>query len=361
MQRQHVDSSLSHQAKHSTTVIFTDQQTSRASDAGTTSVHSPQAMHRSPNRSVLSHERLPSGLLKDFRVGEEDATSHRTRLSDDISGSNDSPDGCNLSDKHERKMAVLPSVCALTGASVNVPFGSDDEHEPLRLVNLTGPQKNPSPSSRVPTMAKDSPAEGSKSQKMAHQPPIMEAGGRSLSLLMPENPSGKGAQDTPGFKCYFLCITFLMHFCLSWHPQFKNTLFCPFEDLKISQVIRVSTPGSDVQLSESSASDLSISLTQSELDQDLPEDVESERNATSGGSDALNQHSLESPIHSDGSKKTAVTLERYSMYNSVLCCQEFSRQLRVARNIFIVSRHIVVLKCPQSSQSSPPPTPKIYS
>ncbi|XP_035024522.1 centrosomal protein kizuna [Hippoglossus stenolepis] len=281
VQRQHVDSSLSHQAKHSTTVIFTDQQTSRASDAGTTSVHSPQAMHRSPNRSVHSRERLPSGLLKDFRVGEEDATSNRTRLSDDISGSNDSPDGCNLSDKHERKMAVLPSVCALTGASVNVPFGSDDEQEPLRLVDLTGPQKNLSPSSRVPTRAKDSPSEGTKSQGMAHQPPIMEAGGRSLSLLMPENTSGKGAQDTP--------------------------------DLKISQVIRVSTPGSDVQLSESSASDLSISLTQSELDQDLPEDVESERNATSGWSDALNQHSLESPIHSDGSKKTeAVTLESLS-------------------------------------------------
>ncbi|XP_060939128.1 centrosomal protein kizuna [Limanda limanda] len=280
VQRRHVDSSFSHQAKHSTTFISMDQQTSRESDAGTTSVHSPQAMHRSPTRSVHSRERLPSGLLKDLRVGEEEATNNRTRLSDDISGSNDSPDGCNLSDKHERKMAVLPSVCALTGASGNVPFGSDDEQEPLCRVNLTGPQKSPSPSSRVPTMAKDSPAEGTKSPEMAHQPPIMEAGGRSLSLLMPENTSGKGAQDKP--------------------------------DLKISQVIRVGTPGCDVQLSESSASDLSVSLTQSELDQDLSEDVESERNATSGGSDALNQHSLESPIHSDGSKKTAVTLESLS-------------------------------------------------
>ncbi|XP_053291412.1 centrosomal protein kizuna isoform X2 [Pleuronectes platessa] len=273
VQRQHVDDSLSHQAKNSTTVIFTDQQTSRASDAGTTSVHSPQAMRRSPDRSVHSRERLPSGLLKDIRVGEEEATSNRTRLSDKISGSNDSPDRCNLSDKHERKMAVLPSVCTLTGASGNVPFGSDDEQEPLRRVNLTGPQRNQSPGSRVPTTAKDSPAEGTKSLKMAHQPPIMEAGGKSLSLLMPEHTSGKGAQDSP--------------------------------DSKISQVIRVSTPGSDVELSESSASDLSVSLTQSELS----EDVESERNATSGGSDALNQHSLESPIHSDGSKKTAVTLE----------------------------------------------------
>ncbi|CAB1453357.1 unnamed protein product, partial [Pleuronectes platessa] len=276
VQRQHVDDSLSHQAKNSTTVIFTDQQTSRASDAGTTSVHSPQAMRRSPDRSVHSRERLPSGLLKDIRVGEEEATSNRTRLSDKISGSNDSPDRFNLSDKHERKMAVLPSVCTLTGASGNVPFGSDDEQEPLHRVNLTGPQRNQSPGSRVPTTAKDSPAEGTKSLKMAHQPPIMEAGGKSLSLLMPEHTSGKGAQDSP--------------------------------DSKISQVIRVSTPGSDVELSESSASDLSVSLTQSELS----EDVESERNATSGGSDALNQHSLESPIHSDGSKKTAVTLESLS-------------------------------------------------
>ncbi|XP_062253964.1 centrosomal protein kizuna isoform X2 [Platichthys flesus] len=250
--------------------------TSRASDAGTTSVHSPQAMCRSPNRSVHSRERLPSGLLKDFRVGEEEATSNRTRLSDNISGSNDSPDGCNLSDKHERKMAVLPSVSALTGASGNAPFESDDEQEPLHRVNLTGPQRNPSPGSRVPMTAKDSPAEDTKSLKMAHQPPIMEAGGRSLSLLMPEHTSGKGAQESP--------------------------------DSKISQVIRVSTPGSDVELSESSASDLSVSLTQSELS----DDVESERNATSGGSDALNQHSLESPIHSDGSKKTAVTLESLS-------------------------------------------------
>ncbi|XP_019940203.2 centrosomal protein kizuna isoform X1 [Paralichthys olivaceus] len=277
LQRKHVYSSLSHQVPNSTTVIFMDQQTVRASDAGTTSVHSPQAMLRSPNRSVHSRERLPSGLLKDFRVGEEDATSNRTHLSDDISGSNDSPDGCNLSDKHERKMAGLPSVCALTGASSNVPFGRDDKQEPLRLVTLTGLERNPSPSSRVPTRAKDSPAEGTKSQEMAHQPPIMEAEERSLSLLMPENPSGKEAQVTPGS-------------CGS-----------------------VSTSSSDVQLSESSASDLSVSLTQSELEKDLPEDVESERNAASGGRDALNQHCPESSIHSNESKNTAAALTLESL------------------------------------------------
>ncbi|XP_018553345.1 centrosomal protein kizuna isoform X1 [Lates calcarifer] len=275
MHREHQESSISHPAKNFTqspAVISMDHQTSRESDAeaGTTSVHSHRALHRSPNRSMHSRERLPSGLLKDFRVGGEDAASNRAHLSDDISGSNDSPDCCNLSDKHERMMAVLPSVCALAG---NVPFGSDDELEPSPLVTLTGPEKNPSPSMR----AKNSPAEHTNSQEMAHQSPIMEAGQRGLSHLMPESTFGKEAQDTPG-RCE-----------------------------------SVSTPSSDVQLSESSASDLSISLTQSELEEDLPEVVEPERNATSRGSDDHNQHSPELSLHSDGSKNTSsVTLESLS-------------------------------------------------
>lgn len=80
-----------------------------------------------------------------------------------------------------------------------------------------------------------------------------------------------------------------------------------------------------MQLSESSASDLSISLTQSELEEDLPEGVAPERNPTSGGSDDHNQHSPESSLLSDGFKNTpqlncessapVVTLERYSMYD----------------------------------------------
>lgn len=77
-----------------------------------------------------------------------------------------------------------------------------------------------------------------------------------------------------------------------------------------------------MQLSESSASDLSISLTQSELEEDLPEGVAPVRSATSQGSDDHNQHSSESSLQSDGSKKTPqlnsvplVTLERYSMYD----------------------------------------------
>lgn len=204
--RQYQDISLSHPAKDLTqprAVIFMGRQTSRGSDAeaGTTSVHSHQALHRSPNRSMHSRERLPSGLLKDFRVGGEDAASNRAHLSDDISGSNDSPDGCNLSDKHERTMAVLPAS--------NVPFGSDDEQEPSPLVTLTRPERNPAPSSSssIPMRAENSPAEHTDSREVAHQPPIKEDTERVLRHLMPETNIGKESQDTPGLKCYSLLIT----------------------------------------------------------------------------------------------------------------------------------------------------------
>ncbi|XP_008282414.1 centrosomal protein kizuna [Stegastes partitus] len=271
--RRHQNSYLSHPAKDCTqppVEIFMVHQTSRGSDAeaGTTSVHSHQALHRSPNRSMHSRERLPSGLLKDFRVGGEHAASNRAHLSDDISGSNDSPDGCNLSDKHERTMGLLPSVRALTGAAGNVAFGSDDEQEASPLVTLTGPEKNPSPSSGSPMRAKNSPAEHTDSQEVAHEPHIMEDEERGLGHLMPETTFGKEAQETPG-KCE-----------------------------------SISTPSSDVQLSESSVSDLTISLTQSELEEDPPEGVAPERNSFYGGSDDHNQHSPQSSVHSDGSKNT---------------------------------------------------------
>ncbi|XP_074516697.1 centrosomal protein kizuna isoform X4 [Sebastes fasciatus] len=267
--RQHQNSSnSSHPATQPPAVIFMGRQTSRGSDAeaGTTSVHSHQALHRSPNRSVHSRERLPSGLLKDFRVGGEDGAGNRAHLSDDISGSNDSPDGCNLSDKHERTTAALPSVRALTGAAGSVPFGSDDEQEPSPLVTLTGPERNPSLGSSRLMKVENSSEEHADSREVAHQPPIMEDGERGLSHFMPQTTFGEEAQDIPGRR------------------------------------ESVRTPSSDV--SESSISDLSISLTQSELDEDLPEGVAPERKATSGGSDDHNQHSPESSLHSDGSKDT---------------------------------------------------------
>ncbi|XP_026212260.1 centrosomal protein kizuna isoform X2 [Anabas testudineus] len=276
--RQHWDSSQYHQPKdfkQQPGESFLERQTSRGSDAeaGTTSVHSDQALHHSSNRSIHSCERLPSGLLKDFRVGGEDAASIRAHLSDDISGSNDSPDGCNLSDKHERTTAVLPSVRALTGTADNMPFGSDDEHEPSPLVTLTGPKGNLSSSSTSSMQAKNCPGEHTDSREVAHQPSIMEGEGQDLSYLMPETTSGKeGRRES------------------------------------------VSTPSSDVQLSESTASDLSISLTQSELEEDLPQGVPPERNATFGGINDHNHHSPKSSLHSNDSKNPtpAVVLDSLS-------------------------------------------------
>ncbi|XP_071756390.2 centrosomal protein kizuna [Centroberyx gerrardi] len=281
--RQYQDDSLPHPAKdfkHPPAVIFTGRQTSRgsAAEAATTSVHSYQALHRSPNRSLHSPERLPSGLLKDFRVCGEAAADNRAHLSDDISGSNDSPDGCNLSDKHERTVAGLPSVRALTGTAGGVPFGGDDERAPSPPVTLTRPEKNPSSLSSVsPMWAENSPAEYTDSRDVVHQLPIMEEAERGVRRLMPETHFGKGSQDAPGG-------------CES-----------------------VSTPSSSVKLSVSSASDLSISLTHSELEEDLPEGVAHldasptagaapERSVTSGGSDHHSQHSQESSFHSEESK-----------------------------------------------------------
>uniref|UniRef100_A0A3Q3LZR2 Centrosomal protein kizuna n=1 Tax=Mastacembelus armatus TaxID=205130 RepID=A0A3Q3LZR2_9TELE len=273
--RQHKDSFLSHQAKDFTqAVIFMDHQTSRESEAGTTSVHSDQALHHSPNSSMHSHERLPSGLLKDFRASGEDATGNRAHLSDDISVSNDSPGGCNWSDKHERAMSMLPS--ALKDTVGNVPFGNDDEHIPSPLVTLMGPEKNLSTSSNSPIRDKNLPTEQTDTQEVVHQPPKMENEENDLSPLMPKTTFGKETKDKPG-RCE-----------------------------------SVSTLRSDEHLSESSVSDLSISITQSELEEDLPEGVAPHNNATSGRSVDHNQHSPESSCQSEMNTSPAVTLESLS-------------------------------------------------
>ncbi|XP_054894860.1 centrosomal protein kizuna isoform X1 [Poeciliopsis prolifica] len=250
--------------------IFMDRQTSRGYDAeaGTTSVHSHQALQRSPNRSVQPCERLPSGLLKDFRVGGENAASKRAHLSDDISSSNDSPDGCNLSDKHERVSRLLPSARASTAAAGCVASASDDEREASPLVTLTRSGKNPFPSNGNPAMAKNPATEPTDSQEVARKPLIMGDEERGLSHLKPETTFRKGAQETSG-KCE------------------SDGESC-----------------SDVQLSESSSSDLTISLTQSELEEDLPVETASERNASCRGSGDHKKHRPDSSPHSDESKNT---------------------------------------------------------
>ncbi|MED6289906.1 hypothetical protein CHARACLAT_007765 [Characodon lateralis] len=250
--------------------IFMDHQTSRGYDAeaGTSSVLSHQALQRSPNRSMHPCERLPSGLLKDVRVGREDAASKRAHLSDDISSSNDSPDGCNLSDKHERASRLLPSARASTAAAGCVASASDAEREASPPVTLTGSEKNPSSSNSNPAMAKNPPAEPTDSQEVARKPLVMGDEERGLGHLKPETTFRRKAQETSG-KCE-----------------------------------SVDEPSSDVQLSESSSSDLSISLTQSELEEDLPEEAASERNASFRGSGDHKQHCPDSSPCSDGSENT---------------------------------------------------------
>lgn len=163
-------------------------------DAGATNVHSHQALHHSPNRSLQSHERLPSGVLKDFGVGGERAPSNQAHLSDDISGSNDSPDGCNLSDKHERTMVKLPSVRALTDAAGNVPFGSEDEEESSPLVTLPGPEKNLSSDSSSPMKTRNDFPEQTNASEVAQQLPISE----DKEPKPPHSAAGKEPWDIPG-------------------------------------------------------------------------------------------------------------------------------------------------------------------
>ncbi|KAM9356008.1 centrosomal protein kizuna isoform 2-T2 [Pholidichthys leucotaenia] len=241
--------------------IFTGHQTSRGSDTGaaatTTSVLSHRAPLHSPNRSPLSCQHLPSGLLKDFRGGGEDAADSRARLSDDISGSIDSPDCCGLSNKHERTTGPLPSDRAFTEAAGSVPFrGGDgnDEQEASPLVTLMEPEKSPSPGSSGPMRGDDPPPE-------KHRVDDEEGG---LGHLMPETGFGKEAEDMPG-KCS-----------------------------------RTSTARLDVQLSESSASDQSISLTESELEEDPAEDSASQEEQSQASS--LSQPKSESRPSADSLK-----------------------------------------------------------
>lgn len=197
----HQDRSFSHQSKDfikPAAEFFMDCQTSRGSgaeaEAGTTSVHSEQGLLRSPNPSIRSRQRLPSGLLKDFRVGGED-TRNQAHLSDDGSGSDDSPDGCNLSGKHERTNAVLASALALKDTACKISFGSHDQREPSPLVTLTDPKKDLSLSSSSSIRKKNFPGD---SQEAAQHRPSTEDGDRGFSYLMPETAFGKEVEETPG-------------------------------------------------------------------------------------------------------------------------------------------------------------------
>lgn len=199
--------------------------TESGADAAATSVHSRRALHHSPNRSQYSGKHPPSGLLKDFRAGGGagggDAASDRARLSDDISGSNDSPDGSNLSDKHGRTTPRLPSVPAAGGA----PFGSDDGQRPSPLVTLTGPEMNRSPrsssSSSTPAKAvKNISAAHAEACEVAPQTPVTEGEEKVVGHLMPEMlDAGEDARRAPGLEWLphlfeHLLFLFCFHECL---------------------------------------------------------------------------------------------------------------------------------------------------
>lgn len=175
------------------------QQTSMESgaDAAATSVHSRRALHHSPDRSQYSGKHPPSGLLKDFRAGGRDAASDRAHLSDDISGSNDSPDGSNLSDKHERTTARLPSVPAAGSGS----FGSDDAQRLSPLATLMGSKMNGSPRSGSPVKAaRNISAAHVEACEVAPRTPATEGEENVVGHLMPEMATGTDAQHTPGLK-----------------------------------------------------------------------------------------------------------------------------------------------------------------
>lgn len=190
------------------------QQSSTELGAGdaATSVHSRRALHHSPDRSQYSGKHPPSGLLKDFRAGGGDAASDRAHLSDDISGSNDSPDGSNLSDKHERTTPRLPSVPAAGSAS----FGSDDGQRLSPLATLMGFEMNGSPRSSSPAKAaKNISALHAEACEVAPQTPVTEGKAKVVGHLMPATASRTDARHTPGLK-WLLHLVSIHLFGFGW-------------------------------------------------------------------------------------------------------------------------------------------------
>uniref|UniRef100_A0A4W5K697 Centrosomal protein kizuna n=1 Tax=Hucho hucho TaxID=62062 RepID=A0A4W5K697_9TELE len=216
---------------HQPSVIFMGCQTSRSSMAedATTSIHLRQAEHHSPNHLSHASERLQSGLLNDSKVSREVVADSGASLSVDISGSNDSPDGCNLCDKHERMAAVVPSVRTLT-ASANVPFGGDEQLTSPR-VTLTRPEKNsPSPNTISHMWDRNSPAEYTRGRGSGHQESIKEDVESVLQRSPPQTDLGRESQDVP----------------------------------EKSETFSISSSSMELSVT-SSGSDLSISLTESDL------------------------------------------------------------------------------------------------
>ncbi|XP_061824566.2 centrosomal protein kizuna isoform X1 [Nerophis lumbriciformis] len=260
---------------------------------------SHQTLHRSPKRSTHSLERPPSGLLKDSEVVREDAAVNQAHLSDDNSASDNSSDGCNLRDKHT-KMSVTPQYsCATTIVPGNMLFANEDGQEPAPLVTLKSPQRNLSLGSSNKSMKlKNPPAEYANSGEIAPQAPLKGDLGRGFSHLMPETSGRKEVMNAQG----------------------------------ISRSISLS---SDAQLSESSVSDLSISLTQSEPEED--DHPESEGSWCG----------LVTTFKSNGSKKTPhnrcdrLSLEGLFKLLDSIECRIHGEQTRVYGGSSFDERHLI--------------------
>ncbi|XP_055087250.1 centrosomal protein kizuna isoform X2 [Periophthalmus magnuspinnatus] len=205
----------------------------------------------SPTRNLDFHQHLPSGLMKDFRAGREDTVSNQAYLSDDISSSNDPPDGNNLSDKHERMKAQVPTVSE--SVSVQNKPCEHNEYKPSPPVTLTAADERPSSCSSGPMGAEKNSGEKEHT---------------SWSLRMEDAERGNS----------------------------ENSL------------------SSEVSLSISKSSGLSLSLTQSELDEDLAESEATDKHDLTGDDDNHCQCSPKSSLHSErfGSPVEGVAMESLS-------------------------------------------------
>ncbi|CAL8285946.1 unnamed protein product [Lota lota] len=210
---------------------------SSGAEAVSTSTHSHRAsasassvvaaVHHSPITHAPSPQHPPSGLLNDYRVCREAAAVGPANLSADIyQGCGNSPDGCDLSVKRERTVPAHASGRSVTSEAA----GGEDEHSPSPPATSMRPQQSALFAGDLsPIWFKNPPADA-----VVHQSSIVEE--RDVTHSVAQTFIGEESHEVPG-ECE------------------EN----------------VSTASSSM-LSVSSASDLSISLTESELEDDLAED-----------------------------------------------------------------------------------------
>uniref|UniRef100_A0A3P8XD23 Centrosomal protein kizuna n=1 Tax=Esox lucius TaxID=8010 RepID=A0A3P8XD23_ESOLU len=173
-------------------------QTSRGptTEDATRSVRLQRAGRHSPSHGSRASERSQRDVLRDSKVSREVVACSGARLSDDISGSDDSPGGSNLSDEHQRMAAMVPSFRALT-VSACVPFGGD-EQPPTLGVTLTRPKMNgPLASTNSRMCDRNSPAESTQDRGLSHQHCIKEEAGRVLQRSSPQTDLENKSEDVP--------------------------------------------------------------------------------------------------------------------------------------------------------------------